>query len=179
MAAPRALCFLWPAMLDPKCLSDRQDEIRDSCEKRGVRVDLAAVLAEQGKLNEALTELNEANRLRNEHQKAGRHKLDDAEREAHNAEGRRLKLAIGELDERLREARAELDAAAGLLPNFLHPAVPEGGEQDFTLLSTWGEPTRFDFEPLDHLQLGEKLELVQPIRTFRQRSRDAASRIDD
>ena len=35
----------------------------------------------------------------------------------------------------------------------------EGGEEDFVTLSTWGEPTRFDFEPRDHLQLGEALDL--------------------
>ena len=146
-------------MIDPRSLEPRRDEIAESIRKRRMNADVDAAIAAYRDVNSAQTELNEANRERNEHQKSGKQELDDAEREAHNAEGRRLKEAIGGLDEKLRAARAAFDQAAGLLPNFLHPAVPEGGEEDFENLSTWGEPTRFDFEPLDHLQLGEKLDL--------------------
>ena len=146
-------------MLDPRTLEERRDEIAESIRKRQVRADVDAAIEAQRDVTALQTELNEANRQRNEHQKAGKRKLDDAEREAHNTEGRRLKEAIGEVEARLRSAREALDAAAGALPNHLHPSVPEGGEEDFALLSTWGEPTRFDFEPLDHLAIGEKLDL--------------------
>jgi len=146
-------------MLDPRSLEARRDEIADSIRKRRVTADIDAAIAAYQRASSVQTELNEANRARNEHQKSGKRKLDAEEREAHNAEGRRLKQQVGEIEDRLRTAREALDAAAGTLPNFLHPAVPEGGEEDFATLSTWGEPTRFDFEPLDHLQLGEKLDL--------------------
>jgi seryl-tRNA synthetase len=146
-------------MLDPRSLEARRDEIAESIRKRRAHADVDAAIAAYRDTSALQTELNDANRERNEHQKSGKRKLDDAEREAHNAEGRRLKQGIGELEEKLRGARERLDQAAAALPNFLHPAVPEGGEEDFVTLATWGEPTRFDFEPLDHLQLGEKLDL--------------------
>jgi len=146
-------------MLDPKSLETRRDEIAESIRKRRVRADVDGAIEAYREVSSRQTALNEANRERNEHQKSGKRKLEPDEREAHNAEGRRLKEHIGELEADLRTSRATLDEAAGALPNFLHPAVPEGGEEDFVTLSTWGEPTRFDFEARDHLQLGEALDL--------------------
>ena len=159
MAAPWALCFPCLAMLDPKCLTDRQDEIRESCEKRRVRVDLDAVLDEQRRVNAALTELNEANRLRNEHQKAGKRKLSDAERTAHVEEGRRLKQDVGRIEDTVREIQTALEAKLSEIPNFIHPSVPVGGEEDFAVLQE-GQPKTFDFEPRDHLALCEMHDLV-------------------
>lgn len=146
-------------MLDPRTLEERRDEIAESIRKRRVRGDVDAAIAAQSAVASLQTELNEVNRQRNEHQKAGKQKLDDAAREAHNAEGRRFKDAVGAIEAKLGTAREALDAAASELPNYLHPSVPEGSEEDFALLSTWGEPTKFDFEPLDHLEIGEKLDL--------------------
>ena len=146
-------------MLDPRSIEARRDEIAESIRKRRMRADVDAAVAAYRESSALQTALNEVNRERNEHQKSGKRKLDAGEREAHNAEGRRLKQNVGELEDKLRLARARLDEAAGALPNFLHPSVPEGGEEDFVTLATWVEPPVFDFEPLDHLQLGEKLDL--------------------
>ena len=38
--------------------------------------------------------------------------------------------------------------------------MPEGGEEDFREIRRVGEPTRFDFEPLDHLGIGKRLDLI-------------------
>jgi seryl-tRNA synthetase len=146
-------------MLDPKSLESRRDEIAESIRKRQARGDVDAAIRAYRAATDQQTALNDANRERNEHQKSGKRKLEPAEREAHNAQGRQLKERVGELEAELRTARATLDQVTGVLPNFLHPAVPEGGEEDFVTLSTWGEPTQFDFEPRDHLQLGEILDL--------------------
>ena len=81
-------------MLDPRIIRERRDEIVHSCRIRHVKADVDAVLAEQEKTNALLTELNEANRTRNEHQKSGKRKMEDAEREAHKEEGRALFRAV-------------------------------------------------------------------------------------
>jgi seryl-tRNA synthetase len=147
-------------MLDPRHLEERREEILASCRARGVDVDLDAAIAAQERVTAAQTAVNEANRLRNEHQKAGKRKLDDAEREAHTAEGRRLKEEVGRHEEALARARAELDAALAEIPNFVHPDVPVGGEEDFRELRRWGEPPAFDFAPLDHLALAERHDCI-------------------
>ncbi|MGH8328760.1 MAG: serine--tRNA ligase, partial [Steroidobacteraceae bacterium] len=44
------------------------------------------------------------------------------------------------------------------LPNLLHESVPDGrSEADNREVRRWGEPRKFDFEPKDHVQVGEKL----------------------
>ena len=147
------------AMLDPRIIRERRDEIVHSCRIRNVKADVDAVLAEQEKTNALLTELNEANRTRNEHQKSGQRKMEDAEREAHKEEGRALKEKVSGIEEQLREQQAQLDALLMQLPNFVHPEVPEGGEDEFRILEE-GTPKQFDFEPLDHLALCEKHDLA-------------------
>ncbi len=147
-------------MLDPRTLLERRDEIVESCRARHVAVDLDALTEVHERTLALRHELNEANRLRNEHQKAGKKKLEAAEREAHTVEGRRLKEAVSALEDRVRESEAELEGGLRRLPNLLHPETPRGEEEDFRVLSRSGEPRDFDFEPKDHLALAGDLDLV-------------------
>lgn len=55
------------------------------------------------------------------------------------------------------EAEAAADAAFRRIENIVLDGVPPGGEDDFVELRRVGEIPTFDFEPLDHLALGEKL----------------------
>ncbi|AQW51952.1 seryl-tRNA synthetase [Streptomyces hygroscopicus] len=80
----------------------------------------------------------------------------------------------GELSAAVKAADAEQDAAADetqqlllQLGNLVHPEVPVGGEDDFTVLETIGTPRDFDaegFAPKDHLELGELLGAIDTER---------------
>ena len=146
-------------MLDPRILESRRDEIIASCKSRRVDVDVDAAITAQRRVTEIQTELNGLNQRRNEHQAGGKRKLEAAERDAHVAEGRRLKEGVAGLEERLADAREALHALMLAIPNFLHPESPEGGEADFRELRRVGEPRKFEFQPLDHIALNEKLDL--------------------
>ncbi len=75
-----------------------------------------------------------------------------------------LVAEVGELGDRLSESNHALQAVLGELeafylsvPNCLDDSVPDGeSEDDNELLYTWGEPTPFDFEPKDHIELGAR-----------------------
>jgi len=146
-------------MIDPHSLADRRDDILDSCRKRGVTVDIDALAALHGEVTALVTEQNETNRQRNEHQKAGKRKMSDAEREAHVTKGRAFKEDLAAIEERLRAAQTRFDEALASVPNLTHPDVPEGGEENFAVLAE-GKPTSFDFEPVDHLAICDKWDLV-------------------
>ncbi len=146
-------------MIDPRALQTRREEIAESCRRRGVSVDLDALLALQQRVSELQTRLDRANRRRKEHQAAGRRPLPEAERRAHAEEGRRLKAEVQELEAELSRIRREFEERLRAVPNFLHPEVPEGGEDDYRVIRQVGEPPRFDFEPLDHLEIGRRLDL--------------------
>jgi len=154
------VCFSSRAMLDARTLSERREEIAESCRKRRVQADLDGAIAAQEQLTRLTTQLNDLNQARNAHQKSGKKKLEPGEREALVAEGRRLKEEVAALEDELRAAREVLNEKLDPLPNYIHPAVPEGGEEDFNILSTWGEPPKPDFELRDHLAICADLDLV-------------------
>jgi seryl-tRNA synthetase len=145
-------------MLDPRTLRERRAEIAESCRRRrlaGLDVDAAIALSEH--LGSLQTELNEAGRRRNEHQEAGKRKLPPAEREAHTAEGRRLKEEVARLEAEVDAARRSFEAAAAGLPNFIHPEVPDGGEDDARELRRWGHAGALVFPARDHVAVAEGL----------------------
>ncbi len=147
-------------MLDPRSLEERRDEVVASCRRRRVAVDVDALIALHERVSARQTELNEANRRRNEHQEAGKKQLQPAEREAHNAVGRALKEAVARIEAELNQQRARFEQGLLSVPNLLHPAVPDGGEEDARELRRCGEPTRFSFAAADHLELGARLDLI-------------------
>ena len=146
-------------MIDPHTLAERRAEIEESCRKRGVAVDVDALVRLHGEVTALVTEQNETNRRRNEHQKSGKRKMSDEEREAHVAQGRAFKDELAAIEDKLRDVQARFDEALGAVPNLTHPDVPAGGEEDFAVLQE-GKPTSFDFEPLDHLAISDEWDLV-------------------
>ena len=62
------------------------------------------------------------------------------------------------------EADAALERAQRAIANVVQDGAPAGGEDDWTLLETHGEPTQLDFVPRDHLELGEALGIIDTER---------------
>ena len=147
-------------MLDPRSFVTQREAILESCRRRGLALDVDAASALYEGMAALQTRLNDANRRRNEHQLGGKRRMEPAEREAHAAEGRRLKDEVAALETELAAAQEALRRAALAFPNLLHPDVPTGGEEDFRELRRWGKPPDFGFQPLDHLALGERLALL-------------------
>ncbi len=147
-------------MLDPRILHERRDEIAESCRRRGVTADVDAACTAYDAFKALKGQLDDANRERNAHQAAGKKKLDPEEREAHTTRGRELKVAAEAIEGQLSESEETLNALLRALPNFLHEAVPDGGEEDSTELRIVGEVPAFDFAPKDHVELGEALDLI-------------------
>ena len=147
-------------MLDARILAERRDEIVESCRRRGVTADVDGAIAAREQVAALQTELQELNRTRKEHQSAGKMKLADKEREAHVSEGRRIKDEVGAVEAQLDEADTTLQARLAEIPNFIHPDVPVGGEEDFREIRRVGSPRDFDFDPVDHLVICDRLDLV-------------------
>ena len=61
------------------------------------------------------------------------------------------------LNGELTEVEGKISELASTLPNLPDPDAPDGmTEEDSTELRVVGDPPEFDFEPLDHLELGER-----------------------
>ncbi|MBC8346332.1 MAG: serine--tRNA ligase [Candidatus Marinimicrobia bacterium] len=109
-------------------------------------------------------QMGEANDLR-----ALRNKVSDeiaqAKRSGDNADDaiqsmRKVSQQINELEEKTQVSKTELDDHLLGLPNLPHDSVPIGrNEKDNPLVRQWGEEPSFEFEPKNHLELGESLGL--------------------
>src|SRR5688572_29389483 len=61
-------------------------------------------------------------------------------------------------DAAIAAVQGELDYWQLGLPNLLHESVPDGRDETANQeVRRWGTPRRFEFQPLDHVALGEKL----------------------
>lgn len=71
-----------------------------------------------------------------------------------------LERIAGEIDKataQAREVQARLDALLLGTPNIPDDRVPAGAlEEDNLEVLRWGSPRAFDFEPLDHVDIGER-----------------------
>ncbi len=65
------------------------------------------------------------------------------------------------LEQEAGSAREGINQILMQLPNIMHESVPTGkDENDNVEVRKWGTPTQFAFKPLDHIDLGSKLDLV-------------------
>jgi seryl-tRNA synthetase len=68
---------------------------------------------------------------------------------------------IKQMDEKLKALDEETQAFLLNVPNIPHESVPKGkDETENVVAKKWGEPKQFDFEPLNHWDIGEVLELI-------------------
>ncbi len=143
-------------MLDPKWVREHPDEVRRAARLK--RMDPEAVdrwLAADAEHRRVLTESEGLRaRLKEASRKLGA--MPPEERAAAAAELRADKARLKELERVERELEAEARSWALRLPMPPAPEVPEG-DDDSDNVELWrrGEPTTFDFEPRDHVALGE------------------------
>lgn len=130
--------------------------------RRGLAPLAAEVLSLDKRRRAAQTAFQEMQAARNALSKrigAARGKGEDASEL--QAEAASMAEAIAREEAEEKQAGAELDALLATIPNWLDDAVPTGtGEADNVVLRTWGEPRRFDFTPVQHFELGERLGLM-------------------
>jgi len=104
----------------------------------------------------AITAFEELRAAQNAHGKRVAQAPKD-EKAALVAEAKELSERVKTAQHAVAEAEAAADDALGKIENIVLEGVPSGGEENFVTLRTHGEIPTYDFEPLDHLALGEKL----------------------
>ena len=76
-------------------------------------------------------------------------------------EERRLSERLSLLERELKEIEEKRKTALAWIPNLPDASVPAGNDDtENEILRTWGHPKTFDFKPLSHLELGERLGIL-------------------
>lgn len=79
------------------------------------------------------------------------------------AEMKVLSDDIKKYDDEIRELDAKIEEIMYTIPNFPNPTVPDGDtDADNVEVRRFMEPTKFDFEPKAHWDLGEELGILDP-----------------
>jgi seryl-tRNA synthetase len=149
-------------MLDRKFILENAESVKLNCRNRGVTADVdcfVAIETERKSLQQELERLQtEANSIS---KSIGQAKSPE-ERDTKKETGRILREKIAELRTKLDCLENDLDRIQRSIPNMAHPDAPIGTDDRANqqrLLGKTAIPT-FDFQPLDHVVLGERLDLI-------------------
>lgn len=144
-------------MLSKKQLRNDVEAVAKALQKRNFSFDINTLNDLENSRKNNQVKAQELQNLRNTQSKAiGKAK-------AAGEDIKPLLAAVANLGDDLDIAKTELqviqskiDTIALSMPNIPHDSVPEGNsEKDNVEVSIWGEPRKYDFEPKDHVDLGE------------------------
>ncbi|MFI1952745.1 serine--tRNA ligase [Streptomyces xinghaiensis] len=147
-------------MIDLRLLREDPDRVRASQRARGEDVGLVdALLSADERRRSSGVRFDE---LRSEQKALGKliPKASGEEKAELLKKAGELSAAVKAADAQQNEAAEETQRLLSGLGNLVHPEVPVGGEDDFTVLETVGTARDFEaegFRPKDHLELGQLL----------------------
>ena len=148
-------------MLDITFIREHLDEVETNIRNRHMKADARAVVGLADRRSQAIQKLEALRASRNENASKMKGKLEPAVRQGLIDEGKQLKEAIAGSEADLEVAEKELKVELMKIPNMAHPDAPVGKlDTDNPEIKRVGAPTRFAFPPLDHVQLGEKLDII-------------------
>jgi seryl-tRNA synthetase len=151
-------------VIDPVLLRENPDVIKRSQKARGESVQVVDEALQADRERRAAISAFEE--LRAEQNLFGK-KVASAPKEQKKelvAQAQSLAGRVKEAQRASTEAEARFEEIVRRIGNPIVDGVPAGGEDDFVTLRTVGEIPAFDFEPRDHLELGELLGAIDMAR---------------
>ncbi|MFT2099459.1 serine--tRNA ligase [Marinomonas sp. 2405UD66-6] len=151
-------------MLDIKALRADPEAIAAQLKKKGYELDVATFSSLEERRKAIQVETEHLQQTRNSVSK----EIGQAMKSGDKDKAAELKEQTATLGDDLNAAKDQLNdvqlAMETLLegiPNLPHESVPEGKTEDDNVeIRRWGEPKAFDFEPKDHVDLGEALDML-------------------
>ena len=149
-------------MLDPKELRTDLDGISRNLARRRFLLDRGRYQGLEDERKSLQVRVESLRHQRNERSRViGQAKASGQDIEPLRVRVRELGDALAEAEAGLHALQEKLTAFLAGIPNLLHDSVPDGADETSNAeVRTWGEPPAFDFEPQDHVELGERLGLL-------------------
>jgi len=147
-------------MLDIKFIKEHRDLVKSAAIKKHINVDVDKLLRLD---SERLELLREIEALRAEQNTAS---LKIGQSEGENRESaiiamRTLKEGLKNKEDSHKKVHKKWQGIMWQIPNVPDVSVPDGvSDADNIQIKTWGEKTVFDFEPKDHIEIMQSLDMV-------------------
>lgn len=144
-------------MIDLQLLRAEPEKVKEGILKKGYDpLMVEKVLELDKKRLELLKRIEDLRKEKNEIAELGAERTkEDEER------GKKIKEELKKFGPGLESTNGEFNEMLQGIPNLPFDDVPGGlGESENKVLKTVGEPKKFDFQPLDHVELGKKLDII-------------------
>ncbi|OGH17759.1 MAG: serine--tRNA ligase [Candidatus Levybacteria bacterium RIFCSPHIGHO2_01_FULL_40_15b] len=137
-------------MLDIKFIRENPDKVRAGAKSKNIEINIDEILKldeEVRIISRTLQELyTQKNRAAKERDVEG---------------GREIKTEVDSSEDKLRKIKEKLGELLYAIPNLPAPDVKIGkGESQNEVIRKHGTPRKFDFEPRDHVEIGEILDII-------------------
>ncbi|MCL2349324.1 MAG: serine--tRNA ligase [Planctomycetaceae bacterium] len=149
-------------MLDRKFILENAEWVKKNCQDRGVRADVDRFVSLEALRKEKQARIDDLNRQANEVSKSIGQAKTPEDKQRYVDEGRRLREETAAAKAVLDQAAEELDLIHRSIPNMTHPDAPIGADDQSNAELSFGKfpVPRFNFEPKDHVELAEALDLI-------------------
>jgi seryl-tRNA synthetase len=154
-------------VIDLRLLREDPDAVRRAYDRRGGVEELDRVIEIDRRYRELLGEVES---VRAEHNKSSKAigRATPEERPTAIAAAKELADRVKSLEPQLEAIETELNELAAYLPNLPHESVPDGLTEDENVVEREvGDKPAFDFEPQDHVALGEELGIFDSERAVK------------
>lgn len=149
-------------MLDIKVIRTETERVKKALARRKEVVDIDALLALDNERREALFEVEKKKNAQNEESK----KISVLKKEGKDVSAlfedmKKLSAEIKEYDEKIRNLDEQINKVMLTIPNIPADDVPDGEtDEDNVEVRKFMEPTKFDFEPKAHWDIGADLDIL-------------------
>ena len=145
-------------MLDIKLIRENADKVKQAAKNKNIDLDVDELLELDQEKRKAQTKIDELRAKRNELAEAGK-KLFKANSKKPSkeqiAKGKKIKVELVELEERLREIKIKYNKLIYSVPNIISKDTPIGPDESGNkVIRKFKKPAEFQFKPKDHMELG-------------------------
>lgn len=146
-------------MLDPKIIRGNPDQIRKAIRVKNVKPTMVDKWLALDKRRAEI--FVESETLRGERNKLAEKFKKKRPTEGEKVKAREVRRQIQNSEKELVKIEKKWKQVLEAIPNLPAKDVPIGKDEDGNVeVRRWGEPTKFDFEPKNHAEIGEKLSLI-------------------
>ncbi len=141
-------------MLDMKFIRENSEVVKKSIKDRNLKTDIGKLLDLDTERRKILIELEGLKAERNRASKGGKPKPEVIEKM------KAVSQKITDLGKKVEEIDQKVGISMLDIPNIPHNSIPIGTSKANKVVREWGEVPKFDFNPKSHIELGEKLDIL-------------------
>ena len=148
-------------MLDIKFIKENQELVKQSIKNRALNIDIDSAIKIDDARRKALSEFEELSALRNKaNDEIGVLLKEKQDAKAKIASMKEISRRIGELETQIKEQEVELNKLLLSIPNVPHASLPVGDVSANKIVRSWGQQRKFNFKPLNHIEICQNLDIV-------------------